>query len=154
MKRYRLSKKDIAKIEERFSAVSLKLPEALDYYEKDDTILYLHQDKPLLFVKDGEVYPTLHALPFLDKTKAPLIKVDRGAIPFVIKGADVMRPGIIFMSENVAKDRWLVIQDPEHGKDLAIGKALYNSLEMKELQKGKVVLALHYFGDKLWTFEP
>lgn len=152
MKRYRINKKDIKALEEQFSSVSLKLPDAVDYYEKDDDVFYLFQEKPILFQKDGTIYPTLRALTLMDRTKVAVVKVDRGAIPFVVKGADVMRPGIVTISDNVLKDQWLVVQDQEHGKDLGIGKALFSSEEMRSMPKGKVVLALHWFGDRLWSF--
>ena len=73
-----------------------------------------------------------------------------GAIPYVCNGADVMAPGIKEIKGEFEEGDLVVVRDVEHGKALAIGKALVGSDEMKEMRKGKAVTNLHHVGDKLW----
>ena len=61
----------------------------IDNYE-----LVLVDGEPLFMMIDNKPFITLRGALKLQPTKR-LIRVDSGAIPFVIKGADIMRPGII-----------------------------------------------------------
>ena len=65
-------------------------------------------------------------LPFLDDItileKFPYVKVDMGAIKFVCKGANVMRPGITKFSDFESGEIVCVIEESQN-KFLAVGKA-------------------------------
>ncbi|PIW33450.1 MAG: RNA-binding protein [Nitrosopumilales archaeon CG15_BIG_FIL_POST_REV_8_21_14_020_37_12] len=92
-------------------------------------------------------------LPFLSETamleKFPHVIVDMGAIKFMCKGANVMRPGIKSHSE-FQKDSIVCIVEESQHKFLAVGKALVSSKELETMQKGEVVKNLHYISDKFW----
>ena len=75
------------------------------------------------------------------------VYVDRGAIPFIIKGADLMRPGIQKIEDGFKKSDIVIIRDEEHNKNLAIGLSLFSSDDMKTQEKGKSLEIFHYFGD-------
>jgi PUA domain protein len=75
-----------------------------------------------------------------------------GAIPHIIKGADIMFPGIVSFDSNIKKEDFLVIVDEKHDKPIAIGLALVNAPEFSREKKGKAVKNVHYVGDKLWDF--
>jgi len=72
-----------------------------------------------------------------------------GAIKFMCKGANVMRPGIKSHSE-FQKDSIVCIVEESQHKFLAVGKALVSSKELETMQKGEVVKNLHYISDKFW----
>lgn len=78
------------------------------------------------------------------------VKVDRGAIRFVVNGADIMRPGIKYIQEGIKKDEIVVVVDEEHSKPLAICIALLDYEEMKNAAQGKVLKNIHYIGDDIW----
>ena len=92
-------------------------------------------------------------LPFLNQTdileKFPNVMVDMGAVKFMCNGANVMRPGIKNYSDFSKDDIICVVEESQH-KFLAVGKALVNSSEMKEMPKGEVIKNLHYISDKYW----
>lgn len=118
-------------------------------FEILDESIILMNSEPVLFYYESILVPTLKFIlknPFLKK-----IKVDMGAVPFVIKGADIMRPGIKEIEEGIKKDDLVAIVDEKHGKALAIGKALFGYEEMRALSTGKVIKNLHYVGDKIWS---
>lgn len=92
-------------------------------------------------------------VPFLSETqmleKFPHVMVDMGAVKFMCKGANVMRPGIKKFSEFQKEDIVCVIEESHH-KFLAIGKALVSSQELENMEKGEVMKNLHYISDKYW----
>ncbi|WP_299292216.1 PUA domain-containing protein [Nitrosopumilus sp.] len=92
-------------------------------------------------------------LPFLSETemleKFPNVMVDMGAVKFMCKGANVMRPGIKSFSE-FEKDKLVCIIEESRHKFLAVGKAMVSSSELETMDKGEVLKNLHYISDKFW----
>jgi len=92
-------------------------------------------------------------LPFLSETetleKFPNVMVDMGAVKFMCKGANVMRPGIKNFTEFEKGKLVCIIEESQH-KFLAVGKALVSSSELENMEKGEVVKNLHYISDKFW----
>src|SRR3989338_137437 len=81
------------------------------------------------------------------------ITIDMNAIKFIINGADVMRPGITNIDDNITKDQPICIIDQTHKKPLAIGISLHSTEELRTLTNGKVIKNIHYVGDELWKVE-
>ncbi|HJJ23377.1 MAG TPA: RNA-binding protein [Nitrosopumilus sp.] len=92
-------------------------------------------------------------LPFLSETemleKFPNVIVDMGAVKFMCKGANLMRPGIKKFTE-FEKDNLVCIIEESHHKFLAVGKAMVSSSELENMEKGEVIKNLHYISDKFW----
>jgi len=99
-------------------------------------------------LKIGDEY-----LPFLSQIdileKFPNVMVDMGAVKFMCKGANVMRPGIKKFSEFEKGQIVCIIEESQH-KFLAIGKSLVSSTEMESMEKGEILKNLHYISDKFW----
>jgi len=104
--------------------------------------------KGIKILKIGEEH-----IPFLSETsileKFPYVMVDMGAVKFMCKGANVMRPGIKNNSEFDKGKIVCVIEESQH-KFLAVGKALVSSQDIDSMEKGEVVKNLHYVSDKFW----
>ncbi len=92
-------------------------------------------------------------LPFLSETKMlerfPSVMVDMGAVKFMCKGANVMRPGIKKYSE-FDKDQLVCIVEESQHKFLAVGKAMVSSSELEGMEKGEIIKNIHYVSDKFW----
>ena len=92
-------------------------------------------------------------LPFLSETeilkKFPNVEVDMGAVKFMCKGANLMRPGIKKFTE-FEKGKLVCIVEETHHKFLAVGKAMVSSLELEKMEKGEVIQNIHYISDKFW----
>ena len=92
-------------------------------------------------------------LPFLSETnileKFPYVMVDMGAVKFMCKGANVMRPGIKKFSDFDEGEIVCIIEESQH-KFLAIGKSVVASSEMESMEKGEVLKNLHFISDKYW----
>jgi PUA domain protein len=89
----------------------------------------------------------LDDIPILEKF--PYVTVDMGAIKFVCKGANVMRPGITKFSDFESGDIVCVIEE-SHKKFLAVGKAKIPSSELDETDRGEVIKNMHYISDNFW----
>lgn len=92
-------------------------------------------------------------VPFLSETgmleRFPRVVVDMGAVGFMCKGANLMRPGIRSYSE-FQKDGLVCITEESRHKFLAVGKATVASADLEEMQKGEVLKNLHYVSDRFW----
>ena len=92
-------------------------------------------------------------LPFLSETemleKFPTVTVDMGAVKFMCKGANLMRPGIKEFTE-FEKDKLVCIIEESQHKFLAVGKSMVSSSELENMDKGEVIKNIHYISDKFW----
>lgn len=111
--------------------------------------ILLIDGKPLLMQIEGKTIPTLHAM-INEDIQEKYATVDMGAINFVIKGADIMSPGIVDADENIEPGDTIVIIEESHHKPLAIGISLITGKEMVDNNKGKAIENLHYVGDSIW----
>jgi len=92
-------------------------------------------------------------LPFLDDVqnleKFPYVTVDMGAVKFVCKGANIMRPGITKFSDFESGEIVCVVEESQN-KFLAVGKAEMSSKELEDTKKGEVIKNMHYISDIFW----
>ncbi len=147
-----LKKRVEAEVGEEFS--SLLKGKRYEICTTDADINLILVDENPTFLEKKTLFPTLKA--FLDadcRTLKRHVTVDMGAVPYVTNGADIMRPGIVDMDESVEAGDFVVITEERHGKPLAIGEALYSSEEIMKMNQGKVILTIHYVGDKMWNLE-
>lgn len=114
-------------------------------------ILYAIDNTLTFWLKDDKLIPLLS---YLMKHPNPFkfVKVDQGAIKFVSKGANVMRPGIMTIDSTIKKGDIITILDPQHDRVLAVGEALYDAEEMEKQEGGKVIKCIHSLTDNIWAF--
>jgi len=104
----------------------------------------------VVVLASGAVYPTVRGLIAMKGTKRN-VDVDKGAIPYITNGADVMAPGITGADPSIAEGMVVWIRDEERGIPLAIGTALMTGPQMATAETGKAVKTLHHVGDELWN---
>ena len=119
----------------------------LKVYEIDDeTQLITGNEIKILKIRDEHI-------PFLSETstleKFPYVQVDMGAVKFMCKGANLMRPGIKKFSEFSKHDIVCIVEESQN-KFLAVGKSEVDSSELDNMNKGEVLKNLHYISDKAW----
>lgn len=132
---------------ELYSSKMIEIAETLSKFN-----IYIVDKKPFLIEMDDWAFPTLRgavARPFSGRR----IVVDMGAIPYVINGADIMRPGIVSVTDDVKAGKPALAVDESHDKPLAVVISLYDAQEIRALEKGKAAKNLHYIGDELWNLE-
>ncbi len=151
-KRFYLKNKKIKEIKKELGNYQTIIPkksqvELVKIEDYPDILLI--DGKPLLMQIEGKTIPTLHSMINTDITEKYAM-VDMGAINFVIKGADIMSPGIVEADESIQPGETIVIIEERHHKPLAIGTSLISGKEMVENDKGKAIENLHYVGDSIW----
>ncbi|OLY78298.1 Translation machinery-associated protein 20 [Smittium mucronatum] len=122
---------------------------------KERISLYLVDGNVLFFQHfDDQLIPSLRILHQFPNI-LPKVQVDRGAIKFVLSGANIMCPGL------TSPGAWLpeeplpvgsIVAVMAEGKEhaLAIGITKMSTDEMKSLNKGIGVDLIHFLGDPLW----
>ncbi|MCO5565364.1 hypothetical protein L7F22_019037 [Adiantum nelumboides] len=128
-------------------------------FSREHVSFLVNQGEPLFFQHfDGPYMPTLHLLhkyPFL----LPSIQVDRGAIKFLLSGANVMAPGLLTAGGRLPDPGKgeialpegapvaIMAQDKESA--LSIGILRLGTDEIRSKGKGSVVDNIHYLGGEL-----
>lgn len=90
----------------------------------------------------------------------PSVQVDRGAIKFVLSGANVMSPGLTSAGgklpdpskgeEPVKKGQCVAIRAQGKDEILAVGVMSMDTEEVRKTGKGIAIENIHYLGDDLW----
>ncbi|MFH1127208.1 MAG: DUF1947 domain-containing protein [archaeon] len=152
MKRYFLSKKDIKDINSKYPQADLKKTDKVEYIKQDGLELIQINDAPGFFYKYKKLYPSLRFIHGKEQGFKK-ITVDMGAVKFVCSGADVMRPGIKEIDDNIEKGDTVIIVDEKNKKALAVGIALDSAQTLENTKTGKSVKNIHYAGDRIWNFK-
>jgi len=145
-----ISKSETSKILEQINSqwkIELPKQKNIKTHEVDEKGIIITGDG-ITAVKIGDdILPFLDDIPILEKF--PYVTVDMGAIKFVCKGANVMRPGITKFSDFESGEIVCVIEESQK-KFLAVGKAKMSSKELGETSKGEVIKNMHYVSDNFW----
>lgn len=151
-----LSKRDSAKLLERVRRLSWASGIA---DEKIKNVLQISGEDFRVYVVGGHVlaevreiiFPTLHEeynRRLLEKL--PALVVDMGAVPYIARGADVMRPGVRSFQGSFGEGDLLIIRDEKNLRPIAISRALKNLEECRAMEKGKIAENIHHVDDKIW----
>ncbi|XP_055585982.1 malignant T-cell-amplified sequence 1 homolog [Uranotaenia lowii] len=106
--------------------------------------------------REGCWMPTLrlfHRYPFF----LPMEQVDKGAIRFVLSGANIMCPGLTSPGACMTPvDKGTVVAIMAEGKThaLAIGQTTLSTDDILKVNKGVGVENCHYLNDGLWHMKP
>lgn len=142
-----LRKSDIKELNNSLEKYNFSIDKKSRVEQQEDIILV--EGKPFFFFHEEHLVPTLHFL--LNNIVLPKVAIDMPAVPFIAKGADVMRPGIKEF-DSFSKTDFVVIVDENNKKPLAVGVALFSSGELSSLDKGRVIHTIHFVGDSIWKF--
>ena len=150
MKSNLISKSETSKILEQINSqwkIELPKQKNIKTHEVDEKGVIITGDG-ITAVKIGDdILPFLDDIPILEKF--PYVTVDMGAIKFVCKGANIMRPGITKFSDFESGEIVCVIEESQK-KFLAVGKAKMSSKELDEPSNGEVIKNMHYVSDNFW----
>jgi len=116
-----------------------------------DLRLFLVDGEPLLMEMEGYIFPTLRGL-ISWQIEARKVVVDSGAVRFVANGADIMRPGVVSVTDDVRGGSPVQVTEERHGKPLAVGTALGGADEIRAMTAGKAVRTVHFVGDPSGTW--
>jgi PUA-domain protein len=112
--------------------------------------IFFVEGVPMAFSVEGRVMPTVKGL-LAFPAKDRFVTVDEGAIDFILRGADVMAPGVVAADPKVQPGDAVWIREEKHLRPLAVGVAIMSGPEMAAAEKGKAVRTVHHLRDKLWA---
>lgn len=163
--------------EEQLEALLPKKSPLVQYKVSSHLMLYCRRiehedqsptDEPVFFQhREGPILPTLrlvHRYPTLEFQR---VTVDKGAIPFLLGGANVMCPGLTNPGGEMPEDG---LEQDENGFDkpglekgdgvvifaegkeyaIAVGTMTMSSAEVRSVNKGIAIELVHFLGDKLF----
>ncbi|CAA3008637.1 malignant T-cell-amplified sequence 1 homolog [Olea europaea subsp. europaea] len=94
---------------------------------------------------------------FADPNVMKKLQVDRGAIKFVISGANIMCPGLTSaggaLDDEVEAETPVAIMAEGKQHALAIGFTKMSAKDIRNVNKGIGVDNMHYLNDGLWKME-
>ncbi|HEY3419817.1 MAG TPA: RNA-binding protein [Methanomassiliicoccales archaeon] len=155
-KRGRLREKEIRSLSEEISSkVGMQVftaKDTIDKAESSDFDVIFVNNEILALVISGKAFLTVKGVLKYDPPKS-YVTVDMGAVPYVVKGADIMGPGIVDADKDIKPGDFVWVRDVKNKRALAIGEALVSGAEMLEKKSGKSIKNLHYVGDKLWKYD-
>ncbi|ESO03547.1 hypothetical protein HELRODRAFT_79877 [Helobdella robusta] len=132
---------------------SLRVAKCQDHIEilvgKDGEYLFFRQ-------REGPFYPTLkllHKYPFM----APPMQVDKGAIKFILSGANIMCPGLTSPGAkmaNVEADQVVAVMAEGKSHAVAVGLTKMSSKDILNINKGIGIETVHFLNDGLWHMKP
>ena len=160
MKRHVVSKsdsKDLISEVEGSTGVRLEVPRSaqVEILEPDAQTSFVTIDGRYTFVVQTDQAGAKSYIPYVGSAEAvglfPSVAIDEGALKYIIKGADVMRPGISKYDDWGEAGRLVVVREDKKGRAAAVGRTTVASSEMAELKKGNCVRNLHHAGDRFWN---
>jgi PUA domain protein len=123
-----------------------KCPENVQLIVVNDEIMFYNQ-------KDGPFFPTLrlvHKYPAMMNR----MQVDKGAVRFVLAGANIMCPGFTSpggsLPDSVAAEQPVAIYAEGKEHAMAVGLTKMSTDDIKSVNKGIAVENVHYLMDGLW----
>ncbi|EIW68019.1 hypothetical protein TREMEDRAFT_44990 [Tremella mesenterica DSM 1558] len=132
--------------------------ESLGLTKCHDRISIFTVNSTPLFVQhfDGPFIPTLkllHRYPAL----LPHVQIDRGAIKFLLAGANMMAPGFLspggLLPDGLNQDQLVAIHAEGKEHACGIGKMTSSSEEVRKVGKGIAVEVITWIGDDLWKID-
>lgn len=136
-------------IPKKSQAIHMKCEDKIALYSIDEkVVLFQHFDDLIPHLKIVHKYPECF----------PRVQVDRGAIKFVLSGANIMCPGLTspgakLPEENLPVDTLVTVYAEGKENALAIGKLLMSTSDIQSVNKGIGIELVHYLGDGLWNLQ-
>lgn len=128
------------------------LADNIQFIAEDDTksnsLLYNSKYEVRFFQHGIQYLPTIQFIRENSGLKLPIVTVDQGAVHHILNGADVFAQGITSVNFDFDTNSILMVSNPQNAV-MAVGKSLKPSSEYKKT-KGKVIINLHYLGDRIW----
>jgi PUA domain protein len=156
-----VARKVKAELQDRYPTISDNIDEM--FPKKENMLMYKSRDKVQFLVHKGEaVFFSSKNGPFLPTLRLvhqfpemlPKLQVDRGAIPFVLKGAPIMAVGITSKGGNIPQelDAKVPVMIVAEGKEnaISVGLTAMSTADMKSGKSGAGVENVHFMGDGLW----
>ncbi|ADI32611.1 DUF1947 domain-containing protein [Staphylothermus hellenicus] len=157
-RRYVLSKRErrrlLEELEQRYGSIGVGKNDVVEIFEERNKfkILIINNVPAFIFYEDKWI-PHLKYLLRNPNIKAPIVVVDMGAVKPLLRGADLMAPGIREIIGVFGRGDVIVVVEEKYRKPFVTGIALVDSNDIVsgKIKKGKVVKNIHRIGDSFWN---
>ncbi|MCB9361996.1 DUF1947 domain-containing protein [Candidatus Woesearchaeota archaeon] len=154
MKQKTLRKSDIKALqkecEELYGNSIIEKNQKVNILEDQNNKYITVDDELRFFYVDNQPVPVLK---FLIKNRVlKSVTVDMGAVKFVTNGADIMRPGITKVDDDIKENELVIVVDEKNNMPLAICRSSMDTEALRSATSGKVLKNIHYVGDDIWNF--
>ncbi|MCX8204379.1 MAG: hypothetical protein N3H31_01820 [Candidatus Nezhaarchaeota archaeon] len=109
--------------------------------------VFIKDGVPFFIELEGRLIPSIYAA---EACKYPKVVVDTGAIYPIVRGADVMAPGVRVIEGSMEAGDVMAIAEEGGGRVIAVGVALMSRKEVLEAKRGRALRVLHRVGDEAW----
>ncbi len=155
MKVQRLRKKEVRNVLEEIRKYGVSVEKgSIDRVEAGSLNVLLYNGEPVFIECEGGIYFTVYGVMKFRPEKWRVV-VDRGAMPYIMNGADVMKPGILWADEGIKKGDFVYVTVEGKESPIAVGIAMCDGKEMTEGEKstrrGRAVKNIHHLKDKIWN---
>ncbi len=116
------------------------------------TEAYLVEGTPVVFRVKGVFLPALRWL-VTKEVRRCYVVVDEGAAERILKGAHVMRPGVVEYDPGIEASKPVAVLMQKSRRAIAVGVSEWSGEEYAERTRGRCVVNMHYAGDWLWRLE-
>ena len=116
--------------------------------EKSRSLIYNRNWEVRFFLFENQYLPTIQFIREYPIIDLPIVKVDEGAVQYILNGADIFTQGITSVIGNFGVNTIVLVCNPQDAV-LALGKSLKSSSEILTLRE-KAILNIHYLGDSIW----
>jgi PUA domain protein len=154
MRRHSLRKRDVKKLLERVRGEVPMLSlgenvglEGWEVVELSSGRVYIKNGVSVLLEVEGRLLPSTFAAEAYD---CPKFIVDEGAVRPILRGADVMAPGVRHVHGFVKPGDIVAVAEESRGRVIAVGVALMAGEEVLKAGRGKALKVLHRLGDEAW----
>ncbi|MFW9855538.1 MAG: PUA domain-containing protein [Candidatus Thorarchaeota archaeon] len=113
------------------------------------TLLYNKSHEISFFRYKDRFLPSLRFIRANPPIDLPSVKVDQGAVPHILNGADVFCQGVEKIIHDFDVGAIILVFNPQDAV-LALGEALIASQKLLN-GKGKGIKTIHYLNDQIWT---
>lgn len=108
--------------------------------------VFVRNGVPFFIEAEERLVPSIYAA---EAYRYPRVMVDSGAVRPIVRGADVMAPGIRVVEGPMEAGDVMAVAE-EGGRVIAIGVALMSKDEALGTKRGKALKILHRIGDEAW----
>ena len=116
--------------------------------EKSKRLIFNRNWEARFFLFENQYLPSIQFIREHPTIDLPIVKVDEGAVKYILNGADIFAQGITSVNGSFDPDTIVIVCNPQDAV-LALGRSLKSSSELLS-SKGKVILNIHYLGDSIW----
>ncbi|GAG97395.1 unnamed protein product [marine sediment metagenome] len=134
--------------------------QAQTFFNKKDKLEKINTNKGTFVVKDKKIWffqwkdqflPSIHCLKE-SKLLVHKVVVDVGAIKFILNGANIMLPGIVYFDELIEKEDFVVVREEKADTIIAVGVSLISHEDFNKTNKGTAVRVINHLKDEIWNF--